>query len=218
MENESLKYVSRPLTADEPNGNKIQEANVLDDRLMWKALIDGDQEAFEQVYKFYGKRIHFICRNKFFMSNEDAEEVIQDTFIRIWQNRGKLDATKSVNAYILAVAKSIILNNIRKHASALAYRNYLILKPDCESDTENQVVLHDLEDNLKKVLDDLPPQRKTIFILSKFHDMSNDEIAAKLNICKRTVENQLYRAMKTVKEHMRSFKIILFLASLSDFL
>jgi RNA polymerase sigma-70 factor (family 1) len=212
----SNKYVSHPFTARESPGDR--KKNVIDDQVIRKALKEGDTASFEQLYKYYGKRIHIICTKRFFLSHEDAEEVIQDTFLKIWKNRDHLDVSLSVHAYVFTVARSIILNNLRKNATAVAYKNYLILKPDnFSTDTSDHVDYMDLEKNLQKLLDDLPPQQKSIFILSKFHDLSNDEIAKKLNLSKRTVENQLYRALKIVKENLKSYKIYILLLMLSIF-
>jgi RNA polymerase sigma-70 factor (family 1) len=214
MENESNKYVSHPfITKGSQGGNRD-----IEDQVIWKALKEGDTASFEQLYKYYGKRIHIICTKRFFLSNEDAEEVIQDTFLKIWKNRDHLDVTLSIHAYVFTIARSIILNNLRKNATAVAYKNYLILKPDnFNTNTADHVDYMDLEKNLQKLLDDLPPQQKSIFILSKFHDLSNDEIAKKLNLSKRTVENQLYRALKIVKENLKSYKIHILLLMLSIF-
>jgi RNA polymerase sigma-70 factor (ECF subfamily) len=168
---------------------------------------NGDSEAFKKVYQVYGKKIYNVAR-KFGLNHEDAEEIIQETFLKIWNNRTKIDLSLSFNAYIYTIAKSILLNNIRKNATINTYKNY-IKTSEAVNTTEDEILFADLERNFNQFLNAMPPQRKMIFIMSKFQDMNNNDIAEKLNLSKRTVENQLYRALCSLKADMKELGISL---------
>ena len=168
---------------------------------------NGDSAAFKMVYEGYGRKIYNVAR-KFNLSHEDAEEIIQETFFKIWNNKEKINLSLSFNAYIYTIAKSILLNHIRKNATIITYRQY-IKPPEAVNTTEDEVLFADLERNFNLFLNALPPQRKMIFIMSKFQDLSNDDIAVKLNLSKRTVENQLYRALNSLRTDMKELGISL---------
>ncbi len=168
---------------------------------------NGDDAAFKKVYDVYGRKIYNVAR-KFNLNHEDAEEIIQETFLKIWNNKEKIKLSLSFNAYIYTIAKSILLNHIRKNATILTYKHYI--KPvEAANSTEEEVLFAELERNFNQFLNALPPQRKMIFIMSKFQDLSNDDIASKLNLSKRTVENQLYRALNSLRADMKELGISL---------
>lgn len=170
-------------------------------------VINGEPEAFKEVYQIYGSKIYYVAR-KFGLNHEDAEEIVQETFLKIWKNRTKIDISLSFNAYVYTIAKSILLNNIRKSATIKTYKNY-IKSTEAVNTTEDEIMFADLERNFNQFLNAMPPQRKMIFIMSKFQEMNNDEIATKLKLSKRTVENQLYRALRSLKADMKELGITL---------
>lgn len=180
--------------------------NLIDNDIVAR-IKQGDTRAFKQVFQAYGKKIYHVAR-KFYLNHEDAEEIIQETFLKIWNHRERIDLSLSFNAYIYTIAKSILLNHIRKSATINTYKNY-IKSTEAVNTTEEDVLFSDLERNFNHFLNALPPQRKMIFIMSKFQDLNNEEIAEKLNLSKRTVENQLYRALRSLKADMSKLDISL---------
>lgn len=144
-----------------------------------------------------------------FLSHEDAEGVVQDVFLKIWKNRANLDSSLSFNAYIITILRSIIIKQSKKRVRFYAYEKYaLSFSSRFSQETEDYIIFSDLSEISSKVLKNLPHKQKQVFMMKNFHHLSVDEIAQKLNLSKRTVENQIHRATKTLREKLVNMEII----------
>ena len=164
------------------------------------ALKKGNQKAYKALFERYHKKIYNVSR-RMNINHEDAEGVVQDVFLTIWEKRKHLDKDLSINAFLLTIAKRLIYKKFRSEVVKRKHIQTTIESTDnWQNDTEDYIIFTDLEQNAKLGIDSLPKNRKQIFMLSKESGFSNDQIAEQLNISKRTVENQLYRATKAIKE------------------
>ena len=171
-------------------------------------LREGDDVAFGKLYGKYANKIFNISR-KMGLRNEDAEGVVQDVFLRIWRNRSNLDSSLSFNAYIIAIVRSIVLKESRKHARFIAFQHYAIQHfPGGTNETEDYVIFTDLDKKSTEAIEQLPAKQKQVFMMKNFEYLSIEEISEKLNLSKRTVENQIYRATKQLKESLLDKKIL----------
>ena len=160
----------------------------------------GDSAAFETLFGLYaGKLFYFV--NKYLDLKEEAEEIVQDVFLNLWKHKKEIRSEKAFKSYLYQIA----LNNIRnyfnkklvqeKHKQLIA-QNYLFEK---ESDADEL----DYESVIKKVdqlIDQLPPKRKEIFLLSRKEGLDISEIANYLNISEATVKNQITSAVAFLKK------------------
>ncbi|MCK5538269.1 MAG: sigma-70 family RNA polymerase sigma factor, partial [Bacteroidales bacterium] len=125
-----------------------------------------------------------------------------------------LDASQNIKAYIFKIAINTIYDFIRCKNVEKAFNDFVRLNYDTQSNnTWDKVVFNDMVSNLNELVKQMPEQRRKVFRLSKRKGLTNDEIAKKLNISKRTVENQLYRAIAFLKEHFKKetmFILLLF--------
>ena len=171
-------------------------------------LREGDDVAFEKLYEKYAGKIFNISR-KMGLRSEDAEGVVQDVFLRIWRNRSNLDSSLSFNAYIIAIVRSIVLKESRKYARFIAFQHYAIQHfPGGSNETEDYVIFTDLDKKSTEAIEQLPAKQKQVFMMKNFEYLSVEEISEKLNLSKRTVENQIYRATKHLKESLLGQKIL----------
>lgn len=171
-------------------------------------LREGDESAFGKLYEKYASKIYNISR-KMGLLHEDAEGIIQEVFLKIWRNRDNLDSSLSFNAYIIAIVRSIVLKQSRKRARFLAFQHYAITYwPGQTNETEDYVIFSDLDELSSKAIDELPAKQKQVFMMKNFEHLTNEEIAEKLKLSTRTVENQIYRATKSLKEKLIDMKVI----------
>lgn len=171
-------------------------------------LREGDESAFGKLYEKYASKIYNISR-KMGLLHEDAEGIIQEVFLKIWRNRDNLDSSLSFNAYIIAIVRSIVLKQSRKRARFLAFQHYAITYwPGETNETEDYVIFSDLDELSSKAIDELPAKQKQVFMMKNFEHLTNEEIAEKLKLSTRTVENQIYRATKSLKEKLIDMKVI----------
>lgn len=173
------------------------------------AISQGDERAFESLYQFFSEKIYHASR-KMNLSHEDAEGVVQEAFLKIWKNRSKLDPKLSINAYLIAIVRSLIIKGVKKQARLFAYQQYSLplLQHFSTSGPEEELIFTEFDQITTDIINQLPDGQRNIFRLRYLENLTVAEIAEQLNLSKRTVENQIFRATHTVKEKMVKLKII----------
>lgn len=167
------------------------------------ALKEGNLDAFNELFDRYSKRLYHFSIG-YLKSSENAKEIVQEIFLKIWDNRTELSAEKSLESYLFTIARNGILNTIRKSKSEQAYLHYVKIHPQKNVLLDDELNFNELEKALQEAIDQLSPRRKEIFILSREKSMSNAEIAEKMNISVKTVENQMTSAIAEVRKYLRS--------------
>ena len=142
-------------------------------------------------------------------SREEAEEVVQDVFCKIWQNRHKLDEKYSLNGYIFRITKNLVLNKLRKRVNEPASYVSISKCNIYQNKTENDILLHEMERLLEEAIEALPPKRQLIFKLSRQKGLSNQEIADHLDISINTVEGQMRKAIKYLRSYIEIINLSL---------
>ena len=167
----------------------------------------GEKDAYRELYERYAPKIYQFSLS--YLNKEDAEGLVQDVFLKIWEKREILDAAKNIKAYIFKIAVNTIYDFIRRKNIENAFNEFAKVNSGSNSNTTWDTVIYD---EMKTTLDDLiskmPEQRRRVFLLSKKKGLSNDEIAKKMELSKRTVENQLYRAIIFLKEQLKNHSVI----------
>ena len=162
-----------------------------------QSLKEGSFSAFEKLYNLYsGKLYNFMMRlssgNQYM-----AEEVVQQTFIRLWEVREKVDPTENFVSYLCTIS----MNMYQHQTVEYIYTEYLLKSnPDRDHQTEESTDLRFLNDYIDSLAEELPPSRKKIFLLSKRQGYTNKEIAEKMGISESTVATQLSLAVKFMRE------------------
>lgn len=176
-------------------------------------LRNASMQSFESLYHRYsGKLYNFVMR----VSKGDsflAEELVQRTFIKVWENKEYIRPDKSFISYLCTIAKNMLLNEYEHQTVQFIYQEYVkanVIEED--SSTENQVDKNLLEEYIDKLADELPPKRREIFILSRKEGLTNKEIANQLQITESTIETQLSKAFAFMKSQIQKhYELILIL-------
>lgn len=159
-------------------------------------LKQSDQKAFNILFRLYSARVYHFSYS-YLKSMEEAEEIVQDTFIKIWENRATIDPSYSFSGFIFTVAHHLILNRIRKirnenHCKAVLAVNSV----NTQNETEEKVLHAELERVQQAALTELPPRRKMIYQMIREEGMTYKQVAEQLNISVKTVESQMTEAIK----------------------
>lgn len=160
-------------------------------------------KAFSELFDRYGKRLYHFSMG-YFKSSVNAEEIVQEVFLKIWNNKEELSTQKSFESYLFTIAKNGILNTIRKTKSEQAYVNYAKLHPGKNILLDEELDFKELEKAYRQSIEKLSPRRKEIYLLSRDQSLSNAEIAEKMSISIKTVENQMTYAISEIRKNLRS--------------
>ncbi|WP_319229289.1 RNA polymerase sigma-70 factor [Draconibacterium orientale] len=168
-------------------------------------FIDGDKTAINDLYTEYSPRLYRFAM-AYLKSESEVLDIVQEVFVNVWVNRNKLKKDSNLDAYLFTVAKNTIVSVFRKKLSEKDYLEHLKNKTITNSiDTESQFNYNQLSDKLNDLVEQLPPQRKKIYQLSKEQGLANKTIAAELGISVKTVEDHLSKASKFIKQNLTEY-------------
>lgn len=174
-------------------------------------LKSGDKAIFETVFEDNYKNLVLYAK-KFVIETEIARDVVQDVFIYLWDKRTKLNIDKSLSSYLFRAVHNSCINHLKRESTKEAYiRNFLLkinngIRMAGKSENAHEILVHkDLSERIELVIEGLPEQCRNIFRMSRFRGLKNKEIAELYAISPRTVETQIYRALKVLKENVRPY-------------
>lgn len=133
-------------------------------------------------------------------NKEEAEDIVQDTLIKLWSQRQALEEVKSIEAYALTICRNLSLDHLKKQENRnFSLENDFQEKPNNASNPYNSILNRDRIDLVKKLMDDLPEKQRSCIQLRDFEGKSYNEIATILNISENQVKTNIYRARQTIK-------------------
>ena len=177
------------------------------DYLVVNDLKNGDLKAFDDLFGKYSPRLYNFSL-KYLKSVEEAEEIVQEVFMYIWEKREGLKPESSFNAYIFTIAYNIIKKYFNKKARENAFKDDLIYTLLQEENRLDQIIDYKfLLEKVEKMVDSLPARRKEIFIKRKYEGLTVKQIAGEMGISPNTVENQLASAQKTLLDEFKKEKL-----------
>jgi len=177
---------------------------VLTEKEELELLRNASKQSFEVLYNRYsGKLYNFVMK----VSKGNiyiAEELVQRTFIKVWETKEYINPEKSFISYLCTIAKNMLLNEYKHQTIQYIFKEYIKVKAtDNYNFTEKEVDKNLLEEYIDKLIDKLPPKRREVFILSRKEGLSNKKIAERLQITESTIETQLLKALTFMKNQMR---------------
>ena len=183
--------------------------NALNDqeREVIEQIRDGSKDAFRLMFDEVGPKIYAFALS--YLKNEfEAEELLQEVFLKLWEVRSSLDSSRNLKSFLFKICTNLIYDFIRRKNIEQVYLDYSEKNnPSSGDNTWHEVIYNDMLNNLQQLIAAMPEQRQRIFRMSKEDGLSNEEIADRLNLSKRTVENQLYRAVSFLKDKINTSSI-----------
>jgi RNA polymerase sigma-70 factor (ECF subfamily) len=169
----------------------------------------GNAEAFKLLFNRYHERMYSFLFS-LLRSKEDAEEVVQETFLKIWESRENFLEDYPFESLLFRIAKNTSLNYSRKKVNRAVFEKQFSFFADLsESSADQYILFQETQSIIEIILNGLPPKRKEIFLLQKVEGFSRKEIADKLNISVITVDHQLNKANKYVTEEFKKFSLLM---------
>lgn len=177
-------------------------------KLLLKEIVhDNDQRAYKELFVSTHEHLHRFALS-ILRSKEDAEEVVSDFFISVWQKRASLLEIENIKLYFFVSIKNISINKLRqkKRATASFNEEYLVQFKSPFFNPSELLLSKEAVDKILGAINDLPPKCKLIFRLIKEDNLKYAEVAELLNISVKTVESQMAIALKKIGESY-NFKI-----------
>lgn len=165
-------------------------------------LKNGDTEAFELIFDEYKEKLYFFTLG-YVHSAAETEEIIQGLFVALWENRLNLEEENSLKNYLYKAVTNRIYNYFKHKAVKQRYIEQVVVQNSLEDDHSQQTIyFNDLKGMLDTLIENLPLRQQMIFRLSRQEGLSHQEIADRLGLSVRSVENQIYRALRYIKENL----------------
>jgi RNA polymerase sigma-70 factor (ECF subfamily) len=172
-------------------------------------LQKGNVAAFDSLFEVYSPKL-FGFALKYFKNESDAEELVQEVFVKIWENHQSLKSELSFKSYLFTIALNYIRKYFNKKASLLRYVESLPSDPELS----DHISIDEYESTLRRIyqiIEQMPPRRREIFLKSKLEGKSSKEVAAELNISPGTVDNQVSEAFRFIRTQMKTENLVLLL-------
>jgi RNA polymerase sigma-70 factor, ECF subfamily len=169
----------------------------------------GDIVAFDAIYERYCNRLYgFVLR--YLKNREDAEEIVQEVFLKIWEARQRIDTFSSFDSFIFTIAYNSTITLLRKRVTEQKYLANVRLRQEIAStpDLIDEIQYKDLDERVHSLINRLTPRQQEIFRLSRDERLTHDQIAQKLNISANTVKNHIVATLAFLKSELDNGLIV----------
>lgn len=164
----------------------------------------GDKNAFETVFKSY-YRILCSYANQIIADSDNSEEIVQEIFFQLWQKKEFLFIETSLKSYLFRAVHNSCINFIKHNKIKKAYSSNYLHQNETSGSQYNLDESDELKDLIGKAVEQLPPERKKVFMMIRYEDRKYQEVADILGISVKTVENQMGKAMQFLRETLKGY-------------
>ncbi|MDO9339613.1 MAG: RNA polymerase sigma-70 factor [Bacteroidales bacterium] len=179
--------------------------NFIFEQLLIEKLKCGDPDSFSDIFSAYYKDLVFFAYT-FTRELPGAEDIVQDTFVKLWEDHEKLNVTVSLKSILLKTIQNKCIDWHRHKRIVNNHSTYIIDNtPLYEYDTDNYVLRSELEGRIEKAIANLPEKFKEAFEMNRFEGLKYKEIATKLNVSIRTVEVRISKALGLLRKSLVDF-------------
>ena len=167
-----------------------------------------DKAAFAFLYRSYWAKVYNFTR-LYITSAVDVEEIVQEVFIKIWENREALDEEQNFAGYLFITMRNLVFNRSRKNLNEPFYQLSVIEAVEESYDIEEELDAANLRTHISALISMLPPRQQEVFRLSRDEELSYREIAERLQISERTVEHHISDALKFLRKNIKLYLLFL---------
>jgi len=167
-------------------------------------LKKGDRESFNKIFRHYYKPLLRFCI-RFVGDSDQAAEIVQDLFVKLWTNHEKLDFTSSFESYMLRSVRNSAITFINKERAHAETNQQIYVDQSDANDPSEALQSSNLETSYQKVLATMPEKRREVFLASRFDGLKYAEIAEKFGLSQKTVEAHMSAAIKQLREGLKEY-------------
>ena len=171
-----------------------------------KHLIEGDEDAFDALYQKYHRKIYHAA---FHMTRSAvlAQDVTQDVFLKVWENRSTLDPEKNFDAYITVICQHVIFNMFKRATCEENVKKELLLFSEATTYGQDDDDTYETYTTLLyEAIAELPPKRRTVYELCKLKEKRYDEVAHSMNISRSSIQDHIVKANKFIRDYLLQYQ------------
>lgn len=161
----------------------------------------GDQIAFKKLYNLYFAKLYQHVIN-IVKSEQISEDIVHDTFLILWEKRKGIDKSLSLQSYLFTIARNKLFQLLKKASKETELAEIIISSSANNQKTDDEYLLKETEIQIKKAIDKLPHKRRQIFQLHSEKGLTYDEIAKQLGLSRGTINTQMMRSLKSIKDYL----------------
>lgn len=190
----------------------MQKAESFSDLEIFRNFKNGDQSAFAQIFENYYQLL-VVFAKKYLNDLDLSKGIVQDFFVRFYEKREEIEIKTSLKSYLYLSVRNTCLNYIeKKNIQNRHHQNIQYTSTELSEEVAEKIETTEIEHEIFKHIEDLPDQCKRIFKMSRVDSKKNQEIADELKISKRTVETQISKALKILREKLTThIKLLIFI-------
>jgi len=178
------------------------------DVILTRRLKENDKPAFELIFNKFSRKLYCFTLG-YVHSQAEAEEIIQNVFVSLWENRDMLNEAFSLQNFLYKVTINHIYNYFKHQSVRRHYVENMILEgSDEDQEAEQSILANDLGEIVNKFIGDLPLRQQIIYRLSRMDGLCHAEIAQRMGISVRAVENHIYRTLKYIREKLNEESLL----------
>ena len=184
------------------------EINMVINHDIIEELTEGNQEAFRIIFKAAYPQVRAFSKG-FTKNDADADDIAQQVFIKLWTKRAILANVRNFETYLYTITKNTVLNHMASQKAFMVEISDIRNLPTGQTSPIEQIEASDLQLLIDMTVENMPPQRQAVYKLSRVEGLSNDQIAEKLGLQKKTVENHLNLALGEIRKVLKMFILLL---------
>ena len=174
----------------------------LDDKLIINKFKEGDVLSFDDIFKKYNKKVYYFALS-YLKNKEEAEDVVQEVFMNLWKYRDQINEYYVFSKYLFKITYNATCKRFRKQASDKKHLEEVLKNISIEDNsTKLDIEYNNLVETANLLIEKLPSRQKKILLLNIEEQLTTEQIAQKLNISKKTVENYLAMAKSSLRKSL----------------
>jgi RNA polymerase sigma-70 factor, ECF subfamily len=171
-------------------------------------LKNNDKSALDEIFNYYYPRLYNFSK-RILKIEDEIDDILQDVFLKIWLHRNKINNPETFNSFIFTITRNALLNLIRSNVNNQAFKEEFSRRIiSSEYVTQNQIEYNEIKTAIDQIVSRLPEKRQKVFLLSRNEGLSNKEIAQKLNISEKTVEDHITHSIRFLKKSLSEIGIL----------
>lgn len=172
----------------------------------------GDSEAFASLYQSHWQQVFRFSR-LYLRSDDDAEDVVQEVFIRLWQIHERIHPGDNFSGLLFIITRNLIFNRFRRQIDPLGFKVSVLAALEASDDIESEISARDLSEYIDRLVDLMPARQRQVFNMSRREHKSYREIAEELDLSQKTVEAHMHEALRFLRDNLA---VLLWLALFHD--